>query len=162
MIHPTVRAAVALGVAAPLALGVAFAAPGWWVFGPVWLGVVLAAIGADALGLARQRVVADVRPPGTLHVGEAEAIGVRIDARRPVAVDFTVDVEGPTEALAPQTARVAPGTTAEHWIEIRPHRRGSVRLTRLWLRTEVRSDSPAERSAVPSIWNAPWFPTSHP
>lgn len=136
MIHPTVRAAAALGVAAPVALGVAFAAPTWWVLGPAWLVVVLAAIGADAFGLVRRRVVADVRPPGTLQVGERERIAVRVDARLPVAVDFTVDVEGPTNALAPQTARVAPGTTAEHWIEIRPHRRGTVRLTRLWLRTE--------------------------
>ena len=135
MIHPTGRAAVVLGVAAPVALGIAFAAPTWWVFGPVWLVVVLAAIGADALGLVRQGVVADVRPPRFLHVGDPDRIAVRIDTRLPVVVDFTVDVEGPTAALAPQTVRVAPGTTAERWIEIRPHRRGSVQLTRLWLRT---------------------------
>ena len=136
MIHPTVRAAVALGVAAPVALGIAFAAPAWWVFGPVWLVVVLAALGADALGLVRQRVVADVRPPGMLYVGEPDRIAVRLDARLAVAVDFTVDVEGPTAALAPQTVRVVPGTTVERMIEVRPHRRGRVLLTRLWLRTE--------------------------
>lgn len=136
MIHPTVRAAVVLGVAAPAALGVAFAAPAWWVFGPAWLLVVLAAMAADALGLVRQRVVADVRPPSVLHVGEPERIAVHLLTRLPVAVDFIIDVEGPTAALAPQTARVAPGTTAERWIEIKAHRRGSVCLTRLWLRME--------------------------
>lgn len=136
MIHPTLRAAVALGVAAPVALLVAFAAPTWWVFGPVWLAVVLAGIGADAAALMRQRVVADVRAPGVLHVGEPDGVAVRIDARVPVAVDFTVDVEGPTAALAPQTVRVAPGTGVEPSIEICPHRRGTVHLTRLWLRTE--------------------------
>ena len=136
MIHPTVRAAVALGIAAPGALLVAFAAPAWWVFGPVWLAVVLAAIGADAFSLVRRRIVADVQPPGVLNVGETGRLAVRIASRGPVAIDFTVDVEGPTAPLQPQRARIPGAGTVERFVEIRPHRRGRVRLTRLWLRTQ--------------------------
>lgn len=136
MIHPTTRAAVALGVAAPAALVVAFAAPGWWVFGPVWLVVVLAAIGADAFRLAGRRIAADVQPPRVLHVGEPDRIAVRIACGAAVAVDFTIDVEGPTGSLEPQTLQIPATGTAERLVEVQPHRRGSVRLTRIWLRTQ--------------------------
>ena len=136
MIHPTWRAAVALGVAAPAALLVAFLAPGWWVFGPVWMVVVLAATGADAFRLASRRITADAQPPGVLHVGEPARIAVQITCPAAVAVDFTIDVDGPTASLEPQTAHVPAAGTAERFVEIRPHRRGNVRLTRIWLRTE--------------------------
>ncbi len=136
MIHPTTRAAVALGIAAPAALLVAFAAPGWWVSGPVWLVVVLAAIGADAFRLAGRRIVTDVQPPAVLHVGEAGRITVRITCPATAAVDFTIDVEGPTASLEPQTAQIPESGTTERSVDIRPHRRGSVRLTAIWLRTQ--------------------------
>ena len=133
MIHPTARAAMAVGIAAPTALVIAFAAPGWWVIGPAWLAVVLAAIAADAVSLVRRRIAADVEPPPVLHVGEPDRVMVRIACSDPAIVDFAVDVEGPTPPLDTHSVR-AVGTQARE-IEIRPHRRGSVRFTRLWLRS---------------------------
>lgn len=133
MIHPTARAAMAVGIAAPAALVVAFAAPGWWVVGPAWLAVVLAAIAADAVSLVRRRIAADVEPPSVFHVGEPDQIVVRIACSDPAIVDFTVDVEGPTSPLDTHSVR-AVGARARA-IEIRPHRRGRVRFKRLWLRS---------------------------
>lgn len=135
MIHPTTRAAVAVGIAAPGALVIAFAAPGWWLVGPAWLAVVVAAIALDAASLVRRRIAADVEPPPVLHVGEPDRVIVRISCSDHAIVDCTVDVEGPTAPLDTQSARVAADGTLERKIEIHPHRRGSVRLTRLWLRS---------------------------
>lgn len=135
MIHPTARAAVAAGIAAPVALVIAFAIPGWWVVGPAWLAVVLAAVAADAASLVRRRIAADVEPPPVLHVGEPDRVAVRISCSDHAIVDCTVDVEGPTAPLDTQSARVAADGTLVREMEIHPHRRGSVRLTRLWLRS---------------------------
>ena len=136
MIHPTTRAAVAVGVAAPAALVIAFVTPGWWIIGPAWLAVVLAAIGADAISLARRRITADVRPPPVLHVGEPDRVAVRIACSDPVGVGFTLDAEGPAAPMAAQTGNVAADGTLERDIDIRPYRRGRIRLARLWLRSE--------------------------
>ena len=135
MIHPTTRAAVALGVAAPAALFIAFAVPAWWILGPTWLAAVLAAVGIDALVLVGRRITTDVLPPGVLHVGEGDRITVRLACEYRATVQFTVDAEGPTRPLAPQFADIEPDVAVEHDVVIRAHRRGSVRLTRLWLRT---------------------------
>ena len=135
MIHPTARAAVAVGVAAPAALLIAFAAPGWWVVGPAWLAVVLAAIALDAVSLVRRNIDTDVELPRVLHVGEPDQVMVRVDCSDPVPVQFTVDIEGPTADLDAHAGRVAADGTLERKIEIRPRRRGCVRLTRLWLRS---------------------------
>ena len=135
MIHPTARAAVAVGIAAPAALAIAFVAPGWWVAGPAWLAVVLAAIAADAASLLRRRIAADVETPQVLHVGEPERVMVRIECSDPATIEFTVDAEGPIAPLEAHSARVAADDAVEGEVEIRPYRRGRVRLARLWLRS---------------------------
>lgn len=135
MIHPTARAGAAVGIAAPAALVIAFAAPDWWVLGPAWLAVVLAAIAADATSLVRRRIAADVEAPQVLHVGEPDQVLVRITCSDAATVEFTVDAEGPTAPLDPHSVRVAADASLEREIEIRPYRRGSVRLARLWLRS---------------------------
>ena len=136
MIHPTARAAVAVGAAAPVMLVVAFAAPDWWVAGPTWLLVVLGALVADGVSLVRRRIDADVQPPNVLYVGEPDRITVRITCPDPVPkVEFTVDVEGPVAPLDAQFATAAGDGTFNKDIDIRPYRRGNVRLTSLWLRS---------------------------
>lgn len=136
MIHPAAHAAVAVGVAIPVMLIVAFAAPDWWVIGPAWLGVVLAAIIADGISLVRRRIDADVRPPNVLHVGEPNPIDVRLSCRDAVPkIEFTIDVEGPVAALDVQSATVHRDSAFEKKIDIRPYRRGNVRFTSLWMRS---------------------------
>lgn len=136
MIHPTSRAAVALGIAAPAALAIAFVAPGWWVAGPIWLALVLGAIGADALSLGRRCITAEVCPPPVLHVGEPGRVAVRIACTDPVSIEFALDAEGPVAPLAVQFGDVAADGTLERHIAIRPHRRGRILLARIWLRSE--------------------------
>ena len=135
MIHPTARAAVAVGIAAPAALIIAFVTPAWWVIGPAWFAVVLAAIAADAASLVRRRIEAAVELPQVLHVGEPDRVLVRIACSDSVTVEFAVDIEGPTAALDTHSGRVAADGTLAREIEIRPYRRGKVRLARLWLRS---------------------------
>ena len=136
MIHPTARTAVVLGVSAPIALGIAFASPGSWIFAPAWLGMVLVAIAADALVLFGRRLDATVEPPPVLHVGEGHRITVAFACRHPVRIDYTIDVEGPASSIGTQVATLDRGGSVEHGVDIRPHRRGTVRLARLWLRCE--------------------------
>ena len=160
MIHPTTRTAVALGIAAPVGLVIAFAAPTWWILGPAWLAVVLAAIGADATTLVLRRITAEVRPPGVLHVGEPDQIAVRIACPQAVPIHFTLDVEGPAAPLGMQSGKVEADGTLARDVEIRTHRRGQVRFARIWLRTEgplgfaartLRRPLDLERPVVPNI-----------
>ena len=160
MIHPTTRSVVALGLAAPIGLAIAFAAPTWWILGPAWLAVVLAAIGADAAGLVRRRIDADVRPPGVLEVGEPAPVAIRITCRHAARINFHIDIEGPAAPLDTQSAKVASDGTLERDIEVRPHRRGQVRFASLWLRSEgplgfaartLRRSLDMKRAVVPNI-----------
>ena len=136
MIHPTARAAIALAVAAPVALVVAFTAPGSWIFGPVWLGIVLLAIAADALILVQRQLDAAVQPPPMLYVGEPAVISVALSGRTPVRVEVTVDLEGPAQPIEGHVVQLDREGHAEQDLEVRAFRRGTVRLARLWLRTE--------------------------
>lgn len=160
MIHPTAGTGLAIGVAAPLALIVAFTMPGWWMLGLAWLGVVLAAAAADAVVLLRRRIDNEVACPAVLYVGEPERATVRLGSPRPARVEFTIDIEGPLEPVEPQVAQLDGDGVVECAIEIRARRRGTVRLTRLWLRDEgplglagrtLRRDLDMERPVVPNI-----------
>lgn len=137
MIHPTRRAALALGVAAPLAAGVAIAAPGLWLFAAAWLGAVLAAFSVDVVALLNRRaLIVELRAPAALHVGESEVATLVLRGRRPADVEALVDVAGPARPLTP-TLVVADGApVAEAPFVIRTTRRGMVRLERVWLRAD--------------------------
>lgn len=135
MIHPTARAAVALGVAAPLALAAGLAAPSAWPFGIVWLCVVLAALGLDVLALlTAPRVLVEPRCPTALHVGERESATLVLRGERRSALDLLVDVEGPAAPIPPFAVAAGAETNMEVALPIRTERRGTVRLAAVWLR----------------------------
>lgn len=151
MIHPARRAVATLGVAVPVALAAAFASPALWPLGLAWLGVVAAALGIDAMAL-RSRDRLDVLPlcPTALHVGETETLRVRLRGERQADCEVLVDVSGPAAPLdavkvaADETsaddtsADETPGEGAPFVdvpFRIRTERRGTVRLTAVWLRS---------------------------
>ena len=138
MIHPTRRAAIALGVAAPAALAAALVVPAWWLLGVAWLGAVLAAFGIDALGLFGRPPSARLRCPKVLHVGEREAATLVLHGPPGTVVDALVDVEGPVRPIATVRVRTAGAVPAEVPIPLAAVRRGTVRVPRVWLRTQGR------------------------
>ena len=139
MIHPTRRAALACGVAVPLAAVAAFAWPRFWIFGLAWLGAVLAGFGIDALALLRRRRLEVVlRCPKALHVGEDESIALLLRGWRSWAMDVLLDVAGPAPALSAvhvaADAASADLEVAEISFTLRPNRRGMVHIPHAWLR----------------------------
>lgn len=137
MIHPTRRAVVALGVAAPLAVAAAFLASASWLFGVAWLVVVAVGFGIDALALLGRRPL-DVQlgRPEALYVGEQETVTLTLRGRRWTATEVLLDVEGPAPALAPATVAASDQRTVELGFSLLPRRRGAIRLPRAWLRAD--------------------------
>lgn len=136
MIHPTPRAAVLAGAAVPLAVAVALAAPSYWPFGVAWLAILLAGFGLDALTLlGRGRLVAELRRPKALHVGERETTTLVLRGRRPAAVDILLDMEGPALPLPGQRVPAGDESVVELPFTVSTTRRGTVRLPQVWLRT---------------------------
>lgn len=138
MIHPTRRAAAALGIAVPVALAAALAAPAWWLLGIAWLGALLAAFGLDALGLFGRPPSAGLRCPRVLHVGEREAATLVLLGPAGTAVEALVDLEGPLRPVAKVRAFTAGAAATEVPIALAAVRRGTVRARCVWLRTHGR------------------------
>ena len=137
MIHPTRRAVVALGVAAPLAAAAAFAASALWLFGVAWLGVVLVGFGIDALVLLGRRPLdVQLRRPAALHVGERETVTLVLRGRRWSATEVLLDVEGPAPPLEAVSTAASEQTTVELAFSVLPRRRGAIRLPCAWLRAD--------------------------
>jgi uncharacterized protein (DUF58 family) len=136
VIVPTLRAAILVALAAPVALVVAAAAPGAWIAAPALGGALLLLVLADALIAGSLR---DVRltAPADVEVG-AES---RLLAR---AV-FAGGQRSRVEAAVALNPRLAPGGRAtfplardgDAWhgaFAFAPSRRGTGRAERLWLR----------------------------
>ena len=160
MIHPAPRAAWALGSASPLLLAIALLVPSWWPVGVAWLAFVLALAAADALALLRARVEAKIACPPVLYLGEPAAARLTLRGRQAFRAEFVVDVEGPADPFDPETVQVPGGSSVAFDLPISTHRRGMVRLSRLWLRVKgplgimtrtLRLDLAAEASVIPNI-----------
>ena len=135
MIHPTPRAAWTVGAGAPVMLAVVLIVPQAWVYGLAYLGGVLAMIVMDGLMvLLRYRVDASLLSPALLHVGEEEAMTVRLETSRSASVDVILDCEGPVRPMETVTVRAQAGAPTFHVLNLSTHRRGIVRFPRLWLR----------------------------
>ena len=136
MIHPTPRAAVLAGAAVPLAVAVALAAPSYWPFGVAWLAILLAGFGLDALTLlGRGRLVAELRRPKALHVGERETVALVLRGRRLAAVDVLLDMEGPALPLPGQRVPAGDESVVELPFTVSTTRRGTVCFPQVWLRS---------------------------
>ena len=121
---------------------------------------MLALAAADALALLRVGVEAKIACPPALYLGEAAAARLTLRGRQSFRAEFIVDIEGPAEPLDPGTVQVQGGSSAVFDLPISTHRRGMVRLPRLWLRIRgplgimtrtMRRNLEAEVSVIPNI-----------
>lgn len=136
MIVPTLRAAILVALAAPVALVIAAAAPGAWIAAPALGGALLLLVFADALAAGGLR---DVRltAPADVEVGsEAQLLAHALFAggqRSGVEAALALDPR-----LAPGGRATFPLTPAgDAWradMAFTPSRRGTGAIDRLWLR----------------------------
>ena len=138
MILPTGRGVALVAVAPPLALLVAALAPQAWLFGLFYLGVVLAALLLDAaMAIPAGRILHRVLLPEMAYVGEASSIALDLapDGRgMPELIEAMIDhdpIVGMPERIFVPTDPTAAVRTE---VPVKPSRRGSPKLTALWLR----------------------------
>ena len=135
-IVPTQRAAVLIGLAAPLALVIAAAAPGAWLVAPALGLALLLLVLADALLAGR---LADLRLvlPADGEVGEPTPLAVLADLPEGRISSAQAALECDPR-LAPGGRLVLPLTPADGaWqghASLVPSRRGPAPVSRLWLR----------------------------
>lgn len=136
MIVPTLRAAIVIALAAPVALVIAAAAPGAWIAAPALGGAILLLVLADALAAGALR---DVRltVPRDVEVGaESELLA---------HASFAGGQRSRVDAAVALDPRLVPGGRASFALQqvddawrgafaFAPSRRGTGQATRLWLR----------------------------
>jgi uncharacterized protein (DUF58 family) len=136
-IIPTLRAAVLIALAAPVALVIAAVAPGAWIVAPALGGAVLALVVADAL-LAGRLVDCELTAPADAEVGAEQTIGVaaRFAGGWRERIDCVIALDprlAPGGRLAFALDRQADGGWRGEAV-LRPARRGTAAIERLWLR----------------------------
>jgi uncharacterized protein (DUF58 family) len=138
VIYPTRRAVVAVAAGVPAALVVGVLAPAGWLSGPIWIGVMLLAMVADALsGGSRTRLSLD--DPGRPFLSVARTTPLRFVARfgkgaTPKRAEAALDVDDRL-GLQPRFARTdVEDRAAAFDFTLTPERRGEGRLHRLWVR----------------------------
>jgi uncharacterized protein (DUF58 family) len=132
VIVPTLRAAILLALAAPVALVIGAVAPGAWIVAPALGVALLLLVLADAAVAGRVRDV-KVVVPGDIEVGAQGRIAVD--------VAFSGGLRGGEQASLSLDPRLAPGGRAvfalgegQGTFTFVPSRRGTGRVDRLWLR----------------------------
>ena len=138
MIRPTPRAVLLFAAAAPVSLVLVVIEPRLWPFGVGLLVLAILATGIDAILATPVRALTiDFAAPGILYVGDADELVVSIavaEDRRSVVVELACDVGDILETPPWPSVAVAPGSTADATISLRPNRRGTATVERLWLR----------------------------
>ena len=132
MIVPTLRAAILLALAAPVALVIGAVAPGAWIVAPALGGALFLLVLVDALVAGRLRDV-KVTVPRDVEVGAEGCMTV--------AAQFAGGLRGDVEASLSLDPRLAPGGRAafplgdgQGTFAFVPSRRGTGKVDRLWLR----------------------------
>ena len=137
MIYPTRRAIVLTALGAPLALAVGVVAPGGWILAGGWLTLILGLTLADAfIGPARGDVTIDLDPPLSIGMGAEAPMHVRARFTRAAPPQAWLAVE--TDARLSLAGEGEPlrfsGSVGEASLSLKPLRRGTARITGLWLR----------------------------
>jgi uncharacterized protein (DUF58 family) len=135
LIYPTRRMILIAAAAAPVALAVALAAPLYWSAGLGLLVLLIALALVDALaGAAPKDVAAHCEGPVAVGVGETFTIEVSalFPRRAPRRIYFALGIEGPL--AAPAGLRAKAGKDRDAAFALRAERRGTARITSLWLR----------------------------
>ena len=135
---PSSRAVIIAGVLAPIALVVGAIAPAAWYFVPVALVVMLVLLLIDAL-LAGPVVDVRVTFPHMAEVGEDTSVLVLADFGRGARISkphvvLAFDPKLGAGGRAEQALALQPDESWQATIALRPDRRGSAPIERLWLR----------------------------
>jgi uncharacterized protein (DUF58 family) len=138
MMRPTPGAVVMFAAVVPISLALVVVDARLWPFGAGLLALALLATGVDAILATPPRgVIIDVAVPEILYVGDADDLAVTLlvaPGRRPVAAELACDVGEIIETPPRPTVTAAPGVPATGVISLRPNRRGTAAIERLWLR----------------------------
>lgn len=133
---PTTRAAVLLALAAPFALLIGAVAPGDWIAAPVLGVLVLLLVVYDIVAAGRCEGF-DFEIADDMEVGASEAIHVvaRFGGHGPRSAEavFACDTRLASGGRLPIALHRHPGEVSGV-AEVRPPRRGSARIERVWLR----------------------------
>lgn len=137
MIYPTRRAVLATAAGAPVALGIAAAAPGRWFLGLAWPLAVLLLCAVDAFR-SIGRATAKVELPDAASVGDTleATVSVTVDSS-PAPTQAEVALEEPQLAKIGDYGRATVPLAAGQGAVLLPItmvRRGLARIERLWLR----------------------------
>jgi uncharacterized protein (DUF58 family) len=136
-LYPTRRAIALMAAGAPIALGVAAAAPGLWTAAAAWIVLAAGLMLVDVLSAAPPRsVTLDAEVPRFVGVGRPATarLTARFEGRAPAVVELAV---GADERLAAEPERqTGPvrGGQAEAEVRLWPQRRGEGRLQGVWAR----------------------------
>ena len=139
MIYPTRAAVLVTAAGAPVALAVAVLAPGRWYAGLAWPLAMLVLTLVDALlGAGPKAGSAELRLP------RAASVGVRVEGSVLVAIDSPRPPRAAEVALAPDPLAeledqgrlwvLLSGGRGIGLTSLVAHRRGTVAITRLWVR----------------------------
>jgi len=136
-LYPTRRAIALMAVGAPLALGVALAAPAMWTAAAAWIVLTLGLMLADLLLAAPpRRLTLETAAPRFLGVGRPETarLTAAFEGAGPREVELAVGVNDRLAAEpGRQIARLSAGR-AEAEVRLEPVRRGEGRIEGVWAR----------------------------
>jgi uncharacterized protein (DUF58 family) len=136
MFYPTLRAILTALLGVPIALGLAVFLPSSWQVGLVWSAAALVLFLIDALiapSAARAQIALDL--PDALSLGREEAFDCALRfPRRAPAVEMLIDVDERLTVTPRHENAETSGDLARATFKIRPSRRGSAKIERLWMR----------------------------
>jgi uncharacterized protein (DUF58 family) len=132
--YPSRRAILLMAAGAPLALGLAMAAPGMWAAAGAWMVLVAGLMIADVmLAPSPRRVALEIAAPGVLGVGRPAA--ARLSARFPGAAPRGLELAAGGDArLVVSPERIRVGREAATDLILTPQRRGAGRIEAIWAR----------------------------
>jgi uncharacterized protein (DUF58 family) len=146
MIYPTARAVILAGLGAPVALVIGVVIPQFWYLGLVWIVMIAALIGLDALTAKRSgQLDSEIEKPATIGVGSPFTVTSRL---RFLASDGTVDRRNAPnrielalsvdDKLDGGGGRRTEGPMIDGQAEVdqifTPNRRGKAQIGHLWAR----------------------------
>ena len=121
-----------------LSLALLLMNPAWWSFAFNVSAFILALLAVDGiLSLRRGRLTCALSAPASLGIGDSGALRVSIaPARHQWRTPLTLiyDARGPAAPVPPVHVDLEPGAGCEVDLPIRPQRRGTIRISTLWIR----------------------------
>lgn len=138
MIYPTLRAVVVAALGAPAAIVVGVAAPQLWLAAPVWLALLAALAGVDALlaWRAGRGVSLTLVAPVRLGVGATGegSLGVAFGGAAPRTVELAVETDARIQVAPDRVSIETEGREGALQLTLTPRRRGEGAFERAWAR----------------------------